>query len=276
MENKSGYLYIIQEIRSSKKSIKTYKIGYTNNEIRRISELQVGNSTDLIIIKKFFCYNANKLETIVHTKYEKNSIRGEWFTFTDEELMSCIRFIKQEILINNILLHTVNGKNTINTSETPLIKTPRDNKNIESNEIINNSIIASGYKHHCNNCSYGTNDKSNYNKHMKSEAHIQNINLCNVNTISNNIISNNTKQTKIYQCPKCDMILASAPSLSRHKNKNCKSDKFKEKVRSELQQEFELSKAKMELEYKNKLLEQLMEENNNLKNISKTTKPNDA
>lgn len=135
----------------------------------------------------------------------------------------------------------------------------------------------------CEYCNYTTNNKSNYNKHLKTTSHINNVKNDNSKTSTNiNVNYNTTKliknddkfnNTKIqnkvekYKCPKCNKILSSAPSLSRHKNKFCSSknefqnnDEFKKQL-SDIQT---LLKIK-EIKYENKLKLKELETENKLK-----------
>lgn len=79
----------------------------------------------------------------------------------------------------------------------------------------------------CIQCNYKTDNKSNYNKHLKTKLHstkqVTNVNINNGNNyISNVILNKNIKQKPVeYICSNCNKILASAPSLSRHKSKFC-------------------------------------------------------
>lgn len=124
-------------------------------------------------------------------------------------------------------------------------------------------------KHICEKCNYETNDKSNFNKHLKSVAHIQ------VNSKVNNKLTENVnyKVPGKFQCPKCDKKFTSAPGLSRHKNKFCKIDVIKEQLRDELKKEFELELMRQQLEHKDEIIKTIKEDNQELKQYIKTTKP---
>jgi len=132
-------------------------------------------------------------------------------------------------------------------------------------------------KYNCENCNYETNDKSNYNRHMKSVSHLQVIS----NITSKLSEKDNFERPSRFQCSKCDKTFAAASGLSRHKNKICKIDAIKEQIRDELKKEqdlvLELKKKDLEIEYKEKLLEEknklLEKENNELKQYIKTAKP---
>ncbi|ARF11661.1 hypothetical protein Klosneuvirus_2_97 [Klosneuvirus KNV1] len=128
-------------------------------------------------------------------------------------------------------------------------------------------------KYNCENCNYETNDKSNYNRHLKSVAHLH----VNANINSKLTLTVNSDRPSKFQCPKCDKTFTSAPGLSRHKNKFCKIDVIKDQIRDELKKEqeleLELKKKDLEIEYKNKLLEKADKDNRELKQYIKTAKP---
>lgn len=130
--------------------------------------------------------------------------------------------------------------------------------------------------HKCEKCNYETRDKSNFNKHLKSVAHLK----VNPGITSKLTQKGNFQVPGKFQCPKCDKIFATAPSLSRHKNKICKIDELKEKVRDELKKEFEIEMMKQQLEHKNEIIEtikkdnkELKQDNNELKQYIQTAKP---
>ena len=83
--------------------------------------------------------------------------------------------------------------------------------------------------HKCEKCNYESRDKSNFNKHLKSASHRQV-----TPTITRKLPIPVNKVPGQFQCPKCDKTFASAPSLSRHKNKRCNVDVIKEQIRDEL------------------------------------------
>lgn len=73
-----SYIYIIQ---SGKKG--PYKIGIARDVEKRMSGLQTGNPEELHIIAKFYFSSHKqtaKIEKILHNKFRKMHIRGEWFS----------------------------------------------------------------------------------------------------------------------------------------------------------------------------------------------------
>ena len=114
----------------------------------------------------------------------------------------------------------------------------------------------------CKVCDYNTENKSNYNRHMKSKIHIQKSNkdkskLTQINTKLTQIDSCVNNEVIKFECFKCKKIFSSAPSLSRHKNKYCKGKLIDmEEVKIQLEKEFEDRLKHKELEIKNKYLEE--------------------
>ena len=79
-------LYIIQI-----KNTNIYKIGITNNLNKRLSELQVGNPSELIFVKLWKHPQLKKIqnyERILHNYYKKSGclIRGEWFYLSQADI----------------------------------------------------------------------------------------------------------------------------------------------------------------------------------------------
>ena len=76
------WIYFILDARNN-----AIKIGYSKNPLQRLSELQVGNSTQLRLIKTI--EGGVNVERKLHTKFKDLRISGEWFQ-ASQELM---RFI---------------------------------------------------------------------------------------------------------------------------------------------------------------------------------------
>ena len=89
-------------------------------------------------------------------------------------------------------------------------------------------------KYSCDKCSYSTRDKSNYNRHMKSAAHIQ-VNTKSTSNVNqtdqgdqvyqavqvNQSIQEITKEIKDFICSNCNKPFSCKQSLSRHKLHYC-------------------------------------------------------
>jgi phage anti-repressor protein len=73
---KIGCIYFIQE-----SITKNIKIGWCWNLPRRLSQLQVANSSNLLILKTELCQFPHEREQYLHKKYANYHIRGEWFSY---------------------------------------------------------------------------------------------------------------------------------------------------------------------------------------------------
>jgi len=96
------YIYLIKS-----KQSQLYKIGITGNIIKRMKNLQTGNSEDLILIYKYQTKNYNKLEKALHNRYSHLKINREWFMFDIN--IEC-NFLNDCKLIDNNLNFLENNK----------------------------------------------------------------------------------------------------------------------------------------------------------------------
>ena len=84
MENKQ-YLYLIRCNKSD-----FYKIGVSQHPKYRIRDLQIGCPYPLILIykKQFDNVNVRDIESLLHKKYWKKRVGGEWFEFSKDDIDS--------------------------------------------------------------------------------------------------------------------------------------------------------------------------------------------
>ena len=75
------YIYLIQKNTES-----IYKIGISNNPLKRLKQLQTGNSSRLHLIKVFPVVNARAIEKRLHRllMFHRCSPSGEWFMLSEE------------------------------------------------------------------------------------------------------------------------------------------------------------------------------------------------
>ena len=85
MRNNLKKIYLI---RSQEESY--YKIGISNNPIKRLKELQTGNPTQLKIISAYPSEYANLIEKTLHRRYSHLKKEGEWFYMSNENEVSFI------------------------------------------------------------------------------------------------------------------------------------------------------------------------------------------
>ncbi len=71
-----------------------YKIGITNNVEQRVAQLQVGNPLLLLLEYVRPIQNPAKIEKTLHKALNKYHVRGEWFSFTEEEIISVVKLIE--------------------------------------------------------------------------------------------------------------------------------------------------------------------------------------
>jgi hypothetical protein len=92
--SKSGYIYIIQQRRST-----YYKIGYTTKDVhKRVAELQTGNPEELHIISYHHVDDRRKTERILHDIAGKYHYRGEWFLIPDQDVIKELqRYIDRKV-----------------------------------------------------------------------------------------------------------------------------------------------------------------------------------
>ena len=58
------------------------KIGYSNNPIKRLKNMQVGNPNELVLL--LFYEGSIYEEQELHTKFSEYHVRGEWFRYSRE------------------------------------------------------------------------------------------------------------------------------------------------------------------------------------------------
>lgn len=214
------YLYIIKQSMTVKQIKYLYKIGRSQHPENRLVELQVGNPYILVIIGKYECKDSINCERDVHIKFKDYNINGEWFEFNSDELIDCIEYI-------NVLVKKIN-KNSKNI-----------NKNINY-KSINHKNTDKQCKYMCLKCNYSTDDKSNYNRHIKSV-------VCEQSSSNYNaIIIHQPINTNTFICS-CGKNFLYASGLSRHK-KDCKYEYSNDKCKQNGVniKEFELLKKQLQ------------------------------
>jgi hypothetical protein len=78
-----------------------YKIGITSGDpFSRMRGLQVGCPYEISFVWCVFVANPNKVEKIIHTKYEQKRKRGEWFELSSDEVRQinkiCLSYLVSE------------------------------------------------------------------------------------------------------------------------------------------------------------------------------------
>lgn len=215
----SGYLYIIRMGNFTK-----YKIGKSYDSFNRLKQLQTGNPYRLLVLNAFYCDNIDDLEKIVHIQYASYRLTGEWFSFNDTVLSDCINFILKKIceingsltskIVEELDFDTINEELDIDTINEEL-----DIKNIKTEtkkQHLKASTFNEADKYKCTKCSYSTNDKSNYNKHILSKSH---------KNVLQNLSDTKLAINEEYKCLKCNKTFSRNSSLKRHIKNFCKGQK---------------------------------------------------
>ncbi|QKF93728.1 zinc finger protein C2H2-type protein [Fadolivirus algeromassiliense] len=141
-------------------------------------------------------------------------------------------------------------------------------------------------KYNCTKCNYSSNDKSNYNKHIKSASHyiFNDVNQCkpdvNRNVIQNVNHQNDIKNTNKFICNNCNELFSCRQSLSRHKNYRCKNSQLKHETDKDKQIEtlkqqlieYQQAMKDKEIEFLNKQVNKLNSEVNELKSFIRSGK----
>jgi hypothetical protein len=80
-DKKPQYIYLIQKNTES-----IYKIGISDDPLKRLKQLQTGNSARLHLIKIFAVQDARAIEKRLHRllMFHRCSPRGEWFKLSEE------------------------------------------------------------------------------------------------------------------------------------------------------------------------------------------------
>ena len=86
INNKQGCIYLIRCV-----GFPYYKIGVSEGKaIDRLNALQTGVPFELELIKAVSISDIGRAERYMHSLYKAKNVRGEWFNFTDNELVDVI------------------------------------------------------------------------------------------------------------------------------------------------------------------------------------------
>ena len=96
-----GYVYLIHDLYNN-----TYKIGVTNNLVKRMNSLQTGNVCKLKLIESFKTDYPYRLETMLHRSLEQYRENNEWFSLPEDIVYD---FYETCSKMNNIILSLRNN-----------------------------------------------------------------------------------------------------------------------------------------------------------------------
>ena len=80
-----GIVYLLRDDNNK------YKIGITTRKsIKRLKELQTGNSEQIKVVEEFKSKWFRKIETALHNRYNTKRLKGEWFDLEKEDTQNFI------------------------------------------------------------------------------------------------------------------------------------------------------------------------------------------
>lgn len=87
-----GWIYVLQEVTGG-----PFKIGFANDIVERIKQLQTGNWRELKLVA--FHRGSSKLEAQLHRIHARHRIRSEWFADcadVREVVDACLQFMRDD------------------------------------------------------------------------------------------------------------------------------------------------------------------------------------
>ena len=193
-----GYIYLLQEREFIKTKENIYKLGKTKQEnLKRIQNYP--NGTKLIIQLECENCDINEKNLIIIFKQkfiQRIDIGTEYFEGDKYEMISIIYNV---VMDYNKIVETdnkiVETDNKIVETDNKIFKT--DNKIVETdNKIVNSNIL-------CHICNFTTKNKNEFEKHVRSKQHIDNL-----ENIKNNIDDNT--------CSKCFKSFSTKGNMNVH------------------------------------------------------------
>lgn len=103
-----GYVYLLLVIDEWYNEY--YKIGITKNDpIKRIKNLQTGNSNKIDLLYYYQSFNYKKIEKNLHTRFilKKTDSNNEWFKLESDDVISFIEYCK----IADEIFTSIEGEN---------------------------------------------------------------------------------------------------------------------------------------------------------------------
>ena len=89
-----GYIYLVQAVKTDR-----FKIGRTVNVLKRLRDLQTSSPLEIRYVYHAYVQNMNLSELELHHRFSEQREIGEWFSFTKEDVQSCILLMR---LVQNV------------------------------------------------------------------------------------------------------------------------------------------------------------------------------
>lgn len=171
------YIYLLREREFIKTNENIYKIGRTAQpNLSRL--LNYPNGTQLLF--QMYCKDSNMLENKIIKLFEKKyilrkDIGNEYFEGNCNNMIRDIYENISEELFDTKIKEDIPilNEDKINNQQLKENKiSKKEKKIINKKNIINNNTNNFMHRiYYCDKCNYETCDKSNYNRHLKSESH---------------------------------------------------------------------------------------------------------
>lgn len=86
-KRRAGWIYVLREAGDDS----AVKVGFANDVIKRIAQLQAGNRRQLHIVRMF--HGDSQLEAALHRAFKNERIAGEWFEYSDDvkQTLACFK-----------------------------------------------------------------------------------------------------------------------------------------------------------------------------------------
>jgi hypothetical protein len=94
-------MYIVYLISAEINGKVLYKIGWTKRTPeQRIKEFKTGNVSEFLVIESYKSEWGSKIEVLLHKKYNKYKISGEWFDLPENEVKNF--YLNCDIIHDNL------------------------------------------------------------------------------------------------------------------------------------------------------------------------------
>jgi hypothetical protein len=101
-------MYIVYLVSAEINGEFLYKIGRTKRTPeQRIREFKTGNASDFLVIESYKSTWGSKIESLLHKKYSKYRVSGEWFNLPECEVKNF--YSSCDIINNNLELISKNN-----------------------------------------------------------------------------------------------------------------------------------------------------------------------
>ena len=95
---------MIVEYNNIEENALNVKIGVTTGSVEnRMKKLQTGNASSLHVVSKFETNHPFRLEKLLNLHYHRKRLNGEWFLFTDEDVVNFLKVCEDKQNVLNVV-----------------------------------------------------------------------------------------------------------------------------------------------------------------------------